>query len=582
MPPPAESHSHAGALRDLTPAGQATALWLRQLVRGIRTARLYRRENELSLQVREAVADGLQQLVGAHGEIDLRVGGTEIFLGLEQVVRPTGEGMNDAIHSLPFILYRDGIRRLTLLPGITRREVDSLIDALTAVSAGANVQDDLVSLLWQDHLSHIVIESVPLEQVIYLNAPRPGAEGPGGAVTGGPPDPGGQELRGDLRQGRGGQGLHRDTFEDWARAESSPDAAALWREKAASLQAAIGPYQARCDRELAADWTLAVSGTVHRMLTLDGGDATRVALVHAVVSWIASALQRCAWTETQTAMSQLRELDPLGSLSADLMTSSMAGVDVLDVTESLDAGDDAEDSRFAAAVVGIGSPALDLALAVMGRSEKVRVRAAACTALTYLCGDDPNLLRRHVADSRWEVVRNTVFILGQIGGEDVVPLLRIAANNPEPRVRRMVVRAVGNVPREFRVPILIAQLDSRDPQLLAATLSMLTREKSTRVSKAILERIEAPDFASRSEDNQRALFSALGDVADDSLVAPLEQMLNKGGWFARRSLERVAAARTLRRMGTEKSLAVLEAGLRSRVEAVRSACLDAMGSRMAS
>jgi HEAT repeat protein len=144
----------------------------------------------------------------------------------------------------------------------------------------------------------------------------------------------------------------------------------------------------------------------------------------------------------------------------------------------------------------------------------------------------------------------------------------------------MVVQAVGNVDRDYRLPILIPQLDSRDPQVLAAALNMLTREKSAKVARSILDRIEAPDFSSRSEDNQRALFNGLADVAEDSVVGPLEQMLNKGGWFARRSLERVAAARTLRRIGTEKAMAVLDAGLRSRAEAVRAACLEAMSSRM--
>jgi hypothetical protein len=578
----AESNSRAGALRDLTPAGQSTALWLRQFVRGIRTARLYRRENELSLQVREAVADGLRQLVSEHGQIDLRVGSTEICLGVEQVIRPTGDGTNDPVHSLPFLLYRDGIRRLVFLPGITRQEVDALIDAFVTVSAGANSQDDLVSLLWQDHLSHIVIESVPLEQVIYLSAPRPSGSGGGPSLERGPLEPGGAEMHAALRQGRAAQGLHRDVFEDWARPSSSPDAVELWQARSAAFQAALADYLDRCRGELAASWTASVPGTVRHMMALDPSEGTRAAVARSLVSWVASAMQRCAWSETQAALTQLREIDPDGTRFAVDLASAVAGVDIPAVTESLDAGEDDDHSRFAAIVVGIGRPTLDLALEVMGRSEKVRVRAAACTALTYLCGDEPSLLRRPIAASRWEIVRNTVFILGQIGGEDVVPLLRIAAANPEPRVRRMVVRAVGNVPREFRVPILVAQLDSRDPQLLAAALNMLTREKSPRVAKAILERIDSPDFSSRSEDNQRALFNSLGDVADDTMVGPLEQLLHKGGWFARRSLERVAAARTLRRLGTERALAALEAGLRSRVESVRSACLDAMSSRMAS
>jgi HEAT repeat protein len=110
---------------------------------------------------------------------------------------------------------------------------------------------------------------------------------------------------------------------------------------------------------------------------------------------------------------------------------------------------------------------------------------------------------------------------------------------------------------------------------------MLTREKDPVAAGTILRQIEAADFESRSGDNQRTLFSALGEVADDSVVPALAALLHKGGWFARRTLQRVAAARTLQHIGTEKALAALEAGLRSRSDAVRSACLDAMRARTA-
>jgi HEAT repeat protein len=201
------------------------------------------------------------------------------------------------------------------------------------------------------------------------------------------------------------------------------------------------------------------------------------------------------------------------------------------------------------------------------------------TALCYLCADDPQLLAPWMADSRWHLVRNLVFVLGHIGGPAVVPLLRSVAGHPEPRVRRQLVQALGSVPPENRTSLLLEQLDARDPQLLAAALAILTREKDPRVARAILAVIEAPGFESRDEDNQRTLFGALGDIAGDPAVPALEALLHQGGWFARRTFQRVAAARTLRQIGTPDAMAALEAGLRARSEAVRAACLEALGSR---
>jgi hypothetical protein len=129
------------------------------------------------------------------------------------------------------------------------------------------------------------------------------------------------------------------------------------------------------------------------------------------------------------------------------------------------------------------------------------------------------------------------------------------------------------------MPILLAQLDTRDPQLLAAALQLLTREKDPLVARALLDRIEAPDFETRSEASRRSMFNALAEVADDAAVPALEALLHRGGWFARRTLERSAAARTLQRIGSEKALEALEAGLHARSESVRAACHEALSLR---
>jgi HEAT repeat protein len=110
---------------------------------------------------------------------------------------------------------------------------------------------------------------------------------------------------------------------------------------------------------------------------------------------------------------------------------------------------------------------------------------------------------------------------------------------------------------------------------------MLTRSANLAVAGAIMRQIEAPDFESRNEENQRALFGALGEVADDTAVPALTQLLHKGGWFARRTTQRLAAARTLQRIGSPTALAVLDAALRSRIEAVRGAAFDAIHAKMA-
>jgi HEAT repeat protein len=158
-------------------------------------------------------------------------------------------------------------------------------------------------------------------------------------------------------------------------------------------------------------------------------------------------------------------------------------------------------------------------------------------------------------------------------------MLRSAALHHDLRVKRAVVQALGGVSRPERTPVLMSLLQAKDSQLFSAVLTMLTRERNPRVTRALFDRVAAPDFGDLSEVNQRALLNALLEVVDEELVDPLQQVLTHGTWQSRPSLAGIGAARALRRIGTEPALAVLEAGLRSRNEAVSAACLDALSER---
>jgi hypothetical protein len=575
------------AFRDLTPAGQTAHLWFRQLARALKTCRLYRQDNPIVIQVRQQLMEPLLRGIESHGVWSFRITPSEIFLLDEAVVRPaqridSEEGAVGKEAMLPFLFYRDGIRGLTFLPGIPARDLEALFDALLAASAGVHTHDDLVTLLWQANTTHLQIDAVPIEQTIYLSSRRPTGGGGGGGGLGQSYvwSPSGSEIRADIGQlGGMAQGLHRDTFDDWPLPEDTADVAEAYRKILPSMEFARMRLSTEWVGERSTDWTILAPDVLRQVAAMSPDAETHALLAKATAVWLAGAIQRSSWSEAQETLELLREFDPDGEITRDELTLAITGLDAAAITERLDASETDDQARFFALTVSIGKPALDLACSVMSLAAKSRTRAAACTMLCYLCNDNPELLAPYVIDSRWYVARNAAFVLGQIGGEGVLRLLDLASQHTESRVRRQVVASLGSVPPELRAPILLAQLDTRDPQLLASALKMLTRNKDAEVAKAILKQIEAPEFETRSEDNQRALFGALGEVAGDEAVPALEALLHKGGWFARRTLQRLAAARTLQRIATPKARAALETGLRARSEAVRSAAYEAIQTR---
>jgi hypothetical protein len=580
------SPSGASATRNLSPEAQAAAAWFRQLARALRVFRLYRSDNPIVAGTQEAVTTALAELLQAQGGWQLRFSPTEVFLGDEPVVHAAtaaagAEQRGNITDQIPFLFYRDGVRRITLAANAPHSEVEAFTRMLHAVSAGNDSQDDFVTLLWQANLVHIQIEAVPLEQTIYLSTQvgggPAGTQDSRGQVYGW--SPGGSEIRCDLGQVAGPQGLHRDTFDDWALPEEAVAVPEAFARLEPGAEAARRDFLAAWEQEASIDWVTQAPDFLRSLRGLDDSEDMQRVLARSATTWLTAALRCTSWSEATQALELLNEVDPERRLGGEELAAALGTIDAQEIADRFDEGDPADLSRFAAFIVGVGSPAVGLCVDVMSRASKARARAATVTALCYLCADDPEMLAPWLLDSRWHVVRNIVFVLGHIGGPAVAPLLQTVSRHPEPRVRRQLVQALGSLSTEERNPMLIEQLNTRDQQLLAAVLNILTRERDPRTVRTILACIAAPDFESRDESNQRALFSALGEIADDDAVPALEALLNKGGWFARRTLQRVAAARTLRRIGTPMAMAALEAAVRTRSEAVRAAALEALGTR---
>lgn len=570
--------------KELSPRGLACARWFRQLARGLKVIRIYGDQaNDFTLSTTAHIADALNELL-IDGWLEFRIGPSEIHLEDEAVVRvrkkKTGsdeEVWHKPEEELPFQMYRDGIRRLRIQPGITPVELDTLLRALSTLGSIANKQDDVVTLLWQENLQHVQVEAAPLEQTILLSSRRGESGGGGGShghafVAGGTGDP----IRADLGQVRGAQGLHRDTFDDWELPEERADAIECYMMLLPEMDAARQQFEIDWVQEWVGDWSQEAPVLLRQVLDFDGGRNTRRSVAHLLITWIAMALQKREWRQARTALEHLRDIDRQRTLSDPVLLDALTALDSEEMAAALDAAKPEDQAMFLSMLVAIGRPALDFTLAVMTHAKRGRLRAVTCTALAYMCEDRPELLEMYLTDHRWYVARNVVFILGQIGGAPVVEMLRVASEHFDVRVKRAVVHALGAVSHRDRYPILIGLLDTRDAQLSAGALSMLTRERNQEVARFIIGKVSTHDFTARPENWQQAYLNALGDVAEDENLPELEKLLNEGGWFAQSTQRRSGIARALRRMGTEQALDVLERGLRSRSEPVRAACLEAM------
>jgi HEAT repeat protein len=543
-------------------AANNLAEWFRQVERLVRVARARGADCDEAAPLIERLVESFAEIVEYHAPVVLRCSALEIWLRDELVLRHLDGKEEEAVeHGLPFLLFRDGIRGLTLDPAASREDARTLLNALVRVAASPATDEDLTTLLWRADLDGLQVQLAPFEEVVPGTLPgEPAAPAPDTE-----PRPAGLTL---VPQAPGTSG--------WP-AEGEPanvlDAWATLRDRDAESRRA---WRETWDGAATRAWTEQVERLVHESLEHDSGPLVREALATTLCSWLASAAQRCDWLEAALAHDCLRRADPEKRWKGPLLAHALAGVDAELVAGRLDESDREAQGRFFAFVVRVGRPALDMLVRVLARSARPRVRAAATTALEYICADDPGALAPYVRDARWHVARNAVFALGQLGGDDAGEPLAFALRHPDVRVRRAAVSALGQVPVHRRTPLLLGQLDSTDAATLTAVLAMLAREPDRRATAALIDRIAGADFESRPEDVRIALIGTLGEIGDGNALPALGAVLNAGGWFARRTPEREAAARALARIGSTEALEVLQAGMRSRADAVRAACLEAL------
>ena len=144
--------------REPDATAKAVASWVNHLGRTLKTCRLYDGNNPTVIRFREELGAALARLLNEHGAITLRFTDEDLFYEDQSLYPARSRDDN-----LALAFHRDGIRSLTLSPGIEQRELEQLLDAILQVSGQNFAQDDLVTLLWEAHMPHVDLDYVPSE-----------------------------------------------------------------------------------------------------------------------------------------------------------------------------------------------------------------------------------------------------------------------------------------------------------------------------------------------------------------------------------------------------------------------------------
>lgn len=532
---------------------------LRDLWKILKALSIYPPESPTPRKMREAFGARFVELISQYGEIRIAVKPKELLYENENVYQDNGQ--EDTLASL---LCSAGLVDLNFSDSLKIWEADRFIDAVKAYLAAPPDDRDLISLLWQEQFESISFQTVDdleldnfnagriieeylphvtdtaadvsesLFRTITLDDPNEESKDEGDVwkELSGEDDP---SAKGMSRISFGRDDLFRDSY-----LPAEDEQVEISRILADDRNFDHNRYVTRlmleiqqlCDNpKLQAESVAICEKTLDQLLSA-GAFAPAAEFVQAL---------RARYDEIRSKSPAYAErLNELLRAAGDSRRIQHL-TDILNQKEAWDVG------TITIYLESLGWESLTHVTAMLGKLVTKRARLLVCEFLVSHCRSRLPIIGNCVTDKRWYVVRNAAMILGQIGGDQVLPYLSSASTHPDNRVRRETLKALVEIGTEKAVAVLIRFLDDPESRLRSTCLYHLGKIGGRRGFELLQSKITSKEFTEIPLEDQEQFLAAFSRLGGAEVVPYLCSLVESFTLIptAQRRQRKLAALRAL-------------------------------------
>jgi len=560
--------------KDLEEAVDQAKDLINTIVKTIKAFRLYPPENPALVGFIDQVYRKFQLFLSKYHYFILKIEEKKLsFRGVTLYENP------DLKTSLAFQLYKDGLRELQFMEGLEEGEVDGLIDIMKRSDSINKMEDDLVTLMWEKDFIHIsylatdeYLEEMPA--IIPANVEQFRAN-----LTFEPPP---QSEMGDI--GEETDGAEVDYYEIMKRMESSPSVG-VDRSVYFLTPDELEGLRKEVESETSPSFVFIVIDILFEILALEKSPQPYSDTTGALQKLLDALI---ALGEFQKASDLLTRVNIIlntyelkdWQVDAIRQLSDRAGEPqrIEKIGKILDKGEEIRLEEVSNYLTLLKPNSIQPLIKVLGELNNSRARRMLCEVVIEIGKGNPEIIIPFIDDHRWFLVRNIAYILGRIGKESTLPAIQKVLNHEEARVRREAIQALGIIGGSKVFNLLekaIKDEDDRNRSMAALNLARVGKKASL---PALLEVVQAKDFFKRDSAEIKAFFDAIGMVGSNDALKLMQKLLEQKSWFGmgKKDEIRLRAAGTLALIGTAEAKSILEAGMNSKDENIRQACLQVM------
>ncbi len=558
---------------------------LRQLDKTVRAHQMYPSHNAQYIRTVEGLRAAFAAVWEETSVVSLQVSDTD-FSWCDVSVLSEPEKVSD---SLPWTLFKDGVRELTLTRGFEGDELQKLLEIIPLVRRAQDHEDDILTLLWEQEfvfLSYRFIDSVAGQGAPLDPSATPG-RWPAMATSADP-----KEAVAEAKRRRGlASGGGTGNVAGLDRALAAPNRADEEGSAAPAASAAPMSYLAReIEREYATDLRRSVLDVLLDIFELNDDSAVREEVVghlDSMMLHLLSGLQFGNVThllrESAVVLDRTEQVSPRVRARIEVLSDRVSDPDMLGpLLAAVDDGatPPAHD-EFADFVRRLRPRSLGTLFVWSAQAKHPEVRRVLAEAADVIAESNPEELVKLISSQDPLVAAEAVKRAAASRSEAAVPALAKVLGLDDEALRVAAAASLAEIATPRALFALERALDdsSRGIRMTAVKTFLAAAHKGA--LPRVTELITSREIRDTDRSERLALFELYGTLCGDAGVPVLDAMLvGPQGFFKRKSdpdvrscaaaalgkIGSAAAKKTLERCSDEKDPIVRRAVMRSLTE----------------
>ncbi len=539
---------------------------IRALVKAFRAWQLYLPNNPMR---ERAIATARTAFVACWvGDVDrivMSVREAE-FVMRGRTVHRESERLSDGV---PWILYRDGIRELTLLPGFETEGLEPLLMLFQRARQAAPDEDDLVTMLWVADFETLQYRYVDLTGTYDLTA--------SGALTSG-------DDEGDALGTETQPPIAAAAIDVPALSENSAPGLVRVEDFESTLffldRRELNALQAEVRAEFSSDPRRAVMAVLFDIVELQRDLDARLEAIgrieEVMVDLLASGtydVASYALVEANATVRRAAELPSAAKQRLLSFTERMSEPDVVrQLLQAVDDGTRAPNAETLEALVAeLRGSALAPLLSWLTHSAPGTARQSVERAILKLAERHTTDLVRLLEVEDDATAHGAMHLSGRLRSAAAAPALGRTLRHVRQERRLEATHALASIASPGALKLLEVAVDDVVPDVRVAALRAFATHKHAAMLPKLSVAIKKKEIRNAERSEKTAMFDAYGATCGDAGVALLDSMLNGRSLLGPRETPeiRACAARALGLVGTESAYASLRKASSSNDAVVR-------------